>query len=75
MLWNGEVPDDFEPIDGIGKTFEQRLYDAGIRTYKALAATTPEQLADIVKAKKPLLPDYQGWIDQARALMQSAGTE
>jgi len=73
MLWDGEAPDDFEPIDGIGKTFEQRLYDAGIRTYKALAAATPEQLAEIVKAKKPLDPDYQSWIDQARALMQSAG--
>lgn len=75
MLWNGEAPDDFEPIDGIGKTFEQRLYDAGIRTYKALAAATPEQLADIVQAKKPLDPDYQSWIDQARVLMQSAGEQ
>ena len=75
MLWDGEVPDDFEPIDGIGKTFEQRLYNAGIRTYKALAATTPEQLAHIVKARKPLQPDYQSWIDQARALMQSAHAE
>ncbi|MCB0022733.1 MAG: hypothetical protein KDD91_06835, partial [Caldilinea sp.] len=75
MLWDGEAPDDFEPINGIGKTFEQRLYDGGIRTYKALAAATPEQLAGIVKAKKPSQPDYQSWIDQARALVQPAGGE
>jgi uncharacterized RDD family membrane protein YckC/predicted flap endonuclease-1-like 5' DNA nuclease len=37
-LWQGQPPDDFEPIVGIGPVFEQRLYAAGIRTYAALAA-------------------------------------
>lgn len=67
-LWQGEPPDDFEPIEGIGPVFEQRLYDAGIRTYAALAATTPEQLAQIVAAPKPSQPDYAGWIEQAQRL-------
>ncbi|HRW47420.1 MAG TPA: RDD family protein [Caldilinea sp.] len=70
QIWDGQPPDDFEPIDGIGKVFEQRLYTAGIRTYRALAGTSPEQLAAIVKAQKPLQPDYQSWIAQARALTE-----
>jgi predicted flap endonuclease-1-like 5' DNA nuclease len=66
QIWEGQPPDDFEPIEGIGKVFEQRLYAAGIRTYRALADASPEQLAAIVKAQKPLQPDYRSWIAQAR---------
>ncbi len=69
LLWDGETPDDFEPIHGIGKVFEQRLYDAGIRTYRALANTTPEQLAEFCKARPPQRPDYASWIRQAQALL------
>jgi predicted flap endonuclease-1-like 5' DNA nuclease len=42
-IWNGEPVDDFEPIKGIGKVYEQRLYSAGIRTYTALAKHHPER--------------------------------
>lgn len=66
LLWTGESPDDFEPIVGIGKVFEQRLYAAGVRSYAALAAATPAQLAAICQARKPLEPDYAGWIRQAQ---------
>ncbi len=69
-IWEGTVPDDFEPISGIGKVFEQRLYDAGIRTYSDLANTDPEQLAAICKARKPIQPDYAAWIRQARKLIE-----
>ena len=72
QIWDGQPPDDFEPIDGIGKVFEQRLYTAGIRTYRALADASPEQLAAIVKAQKPLQPDYLSWIAQARALLDKS---
>ncbi len=72
QIWDGQTPDDFEPIDGIGKVFEQRLYAAGIRTYRALAEASPEQLAAIVKAQKPLQPDYQSWRAQARALVDKS---
>ena len=70
-LWEGEAPDDFEPIPGIGKVFEQRLYNAGIRTYKDLANASAEQLASICKARKPLEPDYAGWIRQARKFLET----
>ena len=74
FLWQGQTPDDFEPIEGIGPVFEQRLYEAGIRTYGALASATPVQLAEIVAAPKPSQPDYAGWIEQARRLSQRQST-
>lgn len=75
QLWEGKVPDDFEPLEGIGKVFEQRLYDAGITTYAALASATPEQLADIIQAKPPAQPDYASWIAQARRLVEGGAAE
>lgn len=68
LIWQGQPPDDFEPIVGIGPAFEQRLYEAGIYTYAALAASTPDQLAQIIKAPKPAQPDYASWIAQAQQL-------
>jgi predicted flap endonuclease-1-like 5' DNA nuclease len=69
LTWDGETPNDFEPIQGIGTVFEQRLYDAGIRTYRALAAATPAELAAICQARPPLAPDYESWIQQAQQLL------
>jgi predicted flap endonuclease-1-like 5' DNA nuclease len=66
--WSGGAPDDFEPIEGIGKTFEKRLYDAGICTYETLAEITPEILADVCNAPAQFKPDYAKWIKQAKIL-------
>ena len=73
LLSAGDTPDDFEPIQGIGKIFEQRLYSAGIRTYRELANTSEERLAEICQARKPLVPDYGSWIRQARMFMEIRG--
>ena len=67
-LWAGAGVDDFEPIKGIGKVYEQRLYDAGLRTYAELAAATPEQLAAACQARSAVQPNYESWIAQARKL-------
>jgi predicted flap endonuclease-1-like 5' DNA nuclease len=67
-LWSGEPVDDFEPIQGIGKIYEQRLYDAGIRTYAALAKATPEVLQSACPSRSPIPPDYSGWIEAAKRL-------
>jgi predicted flap endonuclease-1-like 5' DNA nuclease len=67
MLWEGDPPDDFERIDGIGKMFELRLYRAGIRTYAALGATTAEELNRIL-GPMVVQPDVLQWIVQARQL-------
>jgi predicted flap endonuclease-1-like 5' DNA nuclease len=40
--------DNFLKIRGIGPTFNRRLLDAGITTYRQLAATSPEEIAAIV---------------------------
>ena len=67
--WDGTVPDDFEPLAGVGRSYEGRLYSAGICTYRALAESTPEQLAAICPAEVGRAPDYMAWIEQARAMM------
>ena len=66
-LWEGETPDDFEQIAGIGKRFEHRLYAAGIRTYRALAACTEEDLAAII-GTQVVQPDFKRWIARASEL-------
>lgn len=65
--WTRQAPDDFEPLTGIGPTFEKRLYDAGICTYEALANATVDLLEDVCHAPARFKPDYQSWIDQAKA--------
>jgi WS/DGAT/MGAT family acyltransferase len=59
--------DGLTKIIGIGPAFAARLAAGGIATLAALAASTPEQLAEIVQAPDWRRPNYQSWIDQARA--------
>lgn len=70
VVWSGDPVDDFEPIAGIGKTYEQRLYDAGIRTYAALAQATPELLQQAITPRSPIPPDYASWIESAKKLAE-----
>lgn len=67
-IWDGGTPDDFEPLEGIGKLYEKKLYDAGICTFAALAGSTVEQLAEICPGTKLRTPDYADWIAQAKRL-------
>ena len=39
-IWDGDHIDDFEPLTGVGKIYEQRLYEAGICTYEKLVETS-----------------------------------
>jgi predicted flap endonuclease-1-like 5' DNA nuclease len=64
-IWSGHQVDDFEPMEGIGKVYEERLYEAGICTFEQLAGTTPEQLAEICHAPEMSAPDYGAWIAYA----------
>ncbi len=70
QVWSGEAPDDFESLPGIGKTYEARLYDAGVCTFEKLAAMSEEEVAAIVKAPKWNQPDYAAWIAFAQAQVQ-----
>lgn len=66
--WDGTPPDDFDGLPEIGEVYERRLYEAGICTYEAMAATTPERLAEICKAPAMRTPDYAAWITTAAEL-------
>jgi len=69
-IWQGPAPDDFEPLEGIGKAFKRRLYAAGICTFEALADATVEQLMAICPPSRLRTPNYADWIAQARILAQ-----
>ena len=67
--WDSNQPDDFEPIEGLGFTYEKRLYDAGVCTYAALIQASDERLEEICRPGKIRKPDYASWRAQARQLM------
>jgi len=56
---------ELQKVKGIGPKYAGLLYDAGITDLKTLAASTPEQLHDIIQAKGGLA-HYDDWIQQAR---------
>ena len=70
QVWSGERPDDFDSLPGMGPTYLNRLYDAGVCTWEHLAATTPEELAAIVQAPSWNQPDFAAWIETARQQRQ-----
>ena len=62
----GRPGDDFRKIDGVGRRFEQRLWDAGIFTYKDLAQRTPEEIAAVLTPMAGISPEHIA--SQAREL-------
>jgi hypothetical protein len=53
----GRSGDDFRKIDGVGRRFEQRLWDVGIFTYKDLARRTPEEIAAVLAPMAGISPE------------------
>ncbi len=72
LTWNGHAPDDMEHLPGIGKTYEGRLYDAGVCTWAKMAALTVEELAKILRAPKWNQPDYAAWIAYAKERLEKS---
>ena len=67
----GQAGDDFQQIQGIGAAIDRRLHDAGILTYRDLAALTPEQIAASLAGVAGLSPTRiasQDWTGQAGRL-------
>lgn len=56
--------DDLTEIKGIGPTFARRLAEAGITTFAAVAAASPDHLREVTKATAIANPDE--WVAQAR---------
>ena len=69
LLWDGDHVDDFEALPGIGKTFEKRLYEAGITTYEQLIECDVERLVEIVKAPPMREIDYEAWKERAQQFL------
>jgi predicted flap endonuclease-1-like 5' DNA nuclease len=67
--WDGTPPDNLEALAGLGEVYERRLYEAGICTYDALMAASPEQLAEICNAPPMNTPDYDAWIATASEMV------
>jgi hypothetical protein len=65
----GRSGDDFRKIDGVGRRFEQRLWDAGIFTYRDLAQRTPAEIAAILAPMAGISPERIA--SQARELAGS----
>ncbi|CAN5771566.1 hypothetical protein BH10CHL1_BH10CHL1_24270 [soil metagenome] len=71
-LYEGPVPDDLSRIDGIGPTYADTLYHAGICTYEQLATATPAELTVILPT--PAIGNefnFTSWIRQATQLAQA----
>jgi hypothetical protein len=71
----GQAGDDFQQIQGIGAAIDRRLHDAGILTYRDLAALTPEQIAASLAGVAGLPATRiasQDWAGQAGRLAGSA---
>jgi len=65
----GRPGDDLRKIDGVGRRFEQRLWDAGIFTYEDLAQRTPEEIAAVLAPMAGISPERI--ISQAREFAES----
>ena len=73
LVWEGRKIDDFEPLEGVGEVFEQRLYAAGIYTYEDLASATVEKLSEQIESTRHATPDFAHWIEQAKQLLATRG--
>jgi predicted flap endonuclease-1-like 5' DNA nuclease len=72
-VWDGTPPDDFEPLEGIGVTYERRLYAAGYCTFEALAGADPQELEGICQPPNFNKPDFAKWIATAKSLAAGRG--
>ncbi len=60
-----------EAIRGIGPKFAGRLHAAGIHTFEALAAQSPERLREIVQAQPWQKIEPEAWIAEASRLARA----
>ncbi len=69
-----ETPvDDLTRINGITATMAQRLRKAGIGTFARLAASSPEELGELLKRPAESIA-RRGWIERARTLAEAGAT-
>lgn len=62
---------DLQAVKGIGRTYAQRLRQAGIHSLSELVKATPEQLREVTGIEEWHSADPASWIAQARQLLSS----
>jgi predicted flap endonuclease-1-like 5' DNA nuclease len=66
-------PDDLAKIKGVGHAYKQRLYQAGIYTWRQVAETDVETLRAAARANQGA--NVEEWPAQARALAEKYGRQ
>ena len=66
-------PDDLTAIFGIGPTIQKRLIDLDIRTYRQIAAWSPDDIEAIAPevGTHPKRITREKWVERAQALLGS----
>ncbi len=70
-----ESLDDLTIIEGIGPKISGILREGGINTFQKLADSTPEQIAQILRAAGIQLFDAASWPEQASLVIMAKWTE
>ena len=70
-LFSRQGDDNLTLIQGIGKASADALQGAGIASYAALAAATPDQLSEIMSEAGVRRGNFDAWIEEAK--MRAAG--
>ncbi|MEM7799825.1 MAG: helix-hairpin-helix domain-containing protein [Chloroflexota bacterium] len=65
-----ESIDALKSINGIGPTYAKRLFEGGIRSIAAVAASTPDALATLTKVGPSRKPGPADWIAEAKTLIK-----
>ncbi len=61
----GELIDDLTEIKGIGKVYQQKLYNIGIKTYRKLSQADPEDLRRKLEVGPWQSANVASWVTQA----------
>jgi predicted flap endonuclease-1-like 5' DNA nuclease len=61
-----KAKDPLEKIQGIGKVFEKKLWDAGVLTFSDLASSDPNRLREIINPESWQKIEPEEWIAEAR---------
>jgi len=63
--------DPLEDIDGIGPVYQQKLYEAGIKTFAQLAAASPSRITEVIEPQNWQHIDVMKW--RREAALYAAG--
>ncbi|MEI7577873.1 MAG: helix-hairpin-helix domain-containing protein [Armatimonadota bacterium] len=67
----GDNRDPLEDIDGIGPVYQQKLYEAGIKTFAQLAAASPSRITEVIEPQNWQHIDVMKW--RREAALYAAG--